>query len=173
LALKGEWEKAKQEADQTAAEARRAHPEKVFQEVTSHVRYHDLFPAQLIKFTNSLDDVHFKVVRALGRNPVWNVQNTQPDTNTVIIHAEIKSFGGRKNVVLVLGQTADNEVAIYFKLIELTLDTKIGLSLTGVSEDSYTPLHRKHVSALRVPFVEKQRAASLQEFRKRIEDELH
>ena len=173
LALKADWEKAKQESEQVAAEARREHPEKVFQTFASRVPNNDLFEPQLMRFSNSLHTVSAAVVRALGSNPEWNVSPAgKPDVDTVVIHAGIKSFASRKNVVLVAGQTADNEVALYFKLFEYTLDTKIQVSLSGVSDDSYTPLHPQRVSAVRAPFVEKQRATSIQNFKKRIEDEL-
>jgi tetratricopeptide (TPR) repeat protein len=173
LAFKSSLEKAKQEAEQLAAEARRHHPEKVFQAVASRLPNNELFEPQLMRFTNSLKAVSAGLVRALGRNPEWNVSPTSnPDMDTAVIHAGIKSFASRKNVVLVVGQTTDSEVALYFKLFEYTLDTKIQVSLGGVSDDSYTPLHPQRVSALRAPFVEKQRAASIQEFKKRIEDEL-
>lgn len=173
LAFKSDWTKAKREADQAAAEARRKRPEKVFQQITERLANNDLFQPQVMHFSNSLDTVSAAVVRALGRNPEWGVSPvSKPDADTAIIHAEIKSFGGRKNVALVAGQITDTEVTIYFKLFEYTLDTKIQVTLSGVSEDSYRPLHAQHVSAVRAPFVEKQRATSIQEFKKRIEEEL-
>jgi tetratricopeptide (TPR) repeat protein len=176
LALRSEWEKAKQEADRIAAEARRTHPEEVFREtaVRLQLQYHDLFQSQTMRFSNSLDKVHAGILRALAREPAWVVSSdNKPDEETVVMQGQIKSVGGRKNLFLVAGQTADNEVAIYFKLIELTLDTKILLNLNGLREESYIPLHPQHVSAVRAPFVEKQRTTSLQDFKKRIENELH
>lgn len=66
-----------------------------------------------------------------------------------MVQAEIKSFGGRKTAVIVAGQTTDNEVTVYFKLLEFTLDTKIEITLRGIPDSSYVPLHPQHVSGVR------------------------
>jgi len=113
------------------------------------------------------------VLRALGRKPEWTIrQNDKADDDTQTILADIKRFGSKHNVVLVASQTAENEVTVYFKLFAFVLGDTIQLSLSGISEDSYKPMHSEYVSAARAATVEKNRARDIQEFKKRIEDEL-
>lgn len=161
------------DAAEAAAIARREHPVKVFAELSSRHPNNELFAPQLMRFTNSLFEVHEAIVRALARKPAWKVgRDEATDPDTAVIQAGLWSFTERQSVVLVAGQTSTNEVAVHFKIFHSVLDTKVQINLTGVSDDSYVPLHPQRVSALRAPFAGKQRTAAIQEFRKRIEDEL-
>jgi len=173
LTLKTELEKGEREAASAKAEARRNNPEKVLSNVTSSQPYKDLFPVNVMRFTNSLEAVRAAVTRGLGRKPEWSIrQDGKRDDDTVVIFADTRGFGWKQNVALVVGQTTDTEVTVCFKIFAYTLGENIQITIGGVTDESYKPLHPKYVSALRAPFVEKQRASDIQAFKKRIENEL-
>jgi hypothetical protein len=112
------------------------------------------------------------VVRALGNKPEWTIRrNEKVDGDTVIIDAELKGVLSKHNALLVVGQTADSEGVVCFKLISLTLGNNIQLSLSGISEDSYKPLHPQYVSAGLTGTVEEKRTREIEEFKKRITDQ--
>src|ERR1043166_164135 len=170
LTLKTSLQAAKERAEQAAVEARRDAPRKLLDETVSHVRYQELFPTETMHFDGAIDNVRDSVIRALGRKPEWSVsKNQKMDDSALLIYAELKGLGSRQKLFLTLGQTTDMEVTICFKLFEYTLDENVHLSLTGISEDSYKPLHTQHVAGVRSLFVQRQRAGDLQELRKRIQ----
>jgi tetratricopeptide (TPR) repeat protein len=172
LALKRELEREQQSVLQTKAEARRELPQKVFEQTVTRISHHDLFPSQKMSFAGSLADARGKITEALGRNPAWNIRrNDTPDAEVAIVQAEIKGFGSRQSAVVIAGQTADNEVTIYFKLWTYTLGNNIQVGLTGISDDSYKPLHLSYATTLTAPTIERRRARELEEFKKRLESE--
>jgi PEGA domain len=166
--------KVEQAAATARAEARRNRPQKVLQDVASRFRHNELFEAQAMRFNGSLDAVRAGVVRALGRKPAWSiVRDDRQDADTLLLLADAKGFGWKQNVVLVVGQTADNEVVVTFKLFAFILGGNIQLSLSGVSEDSYQPKHPRYASPPSMASVlEKNLSHDTQEFKKRIEEEL-
>jgi hypothetical protein len=172
LALKRELEKEHQSVLQAKAETRRELPKKVFEQTVTRLPHHDLFPSDKMSFAGSLSDARTKIVEALGRNPAWSIRrNDTPEQEVAVIQGEIKGFGSRQNVLMVLGQTADNEVAAYFKLWIYTLGNNIKIGLGGISDESYTPLHLSHANALTALTIERRRTRDLDDFKKRIEAE--
>jgi hypothetical protein len=172
LSLKRRLEEEQQAVLQAKAEARRELPQKVFEQTVTRISHHDLFPSQKMSFPGSLADAQRKITEAFGRNPVWNVRRTdRAEPEVAVVQAEIKGFGSRQNVLMVLGQTAENEVTVHFKLWIYTLGNNIQVGLTGISDDSYKPLHLSYATALTAPTIERRRARELEEIKKRLESE--
>jgi tetratricopeptide (TPR) repeat protein len=183
LALKAELENSQRAAqeqqarvDQAAAaaraDARRKHPENVFQGVVGQLRHQELFETQRMRCNGTLDTVRSAVMRALGRKPEWSAsRDEKPDPDAVLITAATKGFGWKQNVVLVAGQVADNEVTVCFKLFGFILGENVQFSLSGISDESYKPAPPRDASA-RLSLAERNLARATQDFKKRLEEEL-
>lgn len=170
--LKRELERSLQAVAAARAEARRNRPLKLLPELSAKIKYDELFTPQVLRFNGLLDVVRGGVVRALGRKPAWTVtQNVAVDDDTAVIRAELKNLGSRYGVVAVVGQTAEHEVTVCFKLFAYLLGDNIQFTLQGITEDSYLPMHPQFVGGLRAATIESTRAHDLQEFKKRLEDE--
>ena len=173
LALQRDLEKDMQSAAQARAQARREFPARTFQERVSRLPQSDLFPAQKIEFSGKMATARAALVRALGKNPAWSVRrNDTADPDTAIIQAEIKSLGSRQSAFFVVGQTTDNTVEIHFKLWLYSLGGNIQIGLTGISDESYKPVHPSFAPSTAAASIEQRRTRDLQEFRKRLEAEL-
>jgi len=170
LALKRDLEKDRQAAAEAQAQVRRELPRKVFEEAVQRLPHHDLFSSQESKLAGPVKEVRDKIIEALGRNPAWNVARLdKPDDDVSVIHADIKGFGSRQSAVVVVGQTADNEVIVYFKLWTFTLGSNIQIGLSGLSDSSFKPLHSSYATPLSAPSVERRRLREIEEFKKRLE----
>jgi hypothetical protein len=170
LALKRELEKELQSFLQAVAEGRRALPQKIFEETEANFPHKDLFPAQTMQFTGELATVRARIVERLSGNPAWNIgRNEVVDQDVVLVQAAIRSFGIRQNTLLVIGQTAENEVTVHFKLWIYTLSNKVQITLGGVSDDSFVPLHSSS-PAIGAIGAEGRRNRYLEEFKKRIQE---
>ena len=173
LALKSDLEKDMQSAAQAKATARREQPAKIFQERVSHLKHSELFPSQKMEFTGQIGAARAALVRALEKNPSWNIrQNVTEDEDTASIQADIRGLASRQAVYLVVAQTADNTIEVHFKLFLYSLGSNIHIGLTGISEDSYKPMHSFFATPASAASVEHRRTRDLQEFRKRLEVEL-
>ena len=173
LALKQMLDKEQQSLARARAEARRELPGKVFEQAMIKFPHHELFPSEKMQFTGELASIHTRLVEILERNPAWNVRRQEVTQQGVaIVQAEIKGFGSRQTVLLVAGQTAENEVTIHFKLWTYTLGNNIQVGLTGISDDSYKPLHSSYATAATAPGVEQRRARELDDFKRRISNGL-
>jgi tetratricopeptide (TPR) repeat protein len=173
LALKRDLDKDKQSVAQAQAEKRREHPAQLFQERVKGLQYADLFPSQKMEVTGQLVTARASLLRALGKNPTWNIQrNDKADEDTAIIQADTKSFGSRQSVFIVVSQTSENTVEVHFKLWLFALGNNIQLTLGGIPDESYHPLHSSYAPPERSASIEQRRARGLQEFRKRLDAEL-
>ena len=170
LALKRDLKKDQQAATEAQAQARRELPRKVFEDAVQRLPHHDLFPSQETKLTGQMASVRTKIVEALARNPSWNLaRNDTVDENVTIIHADIKGFGTRQSAVVVVGQTADNEVVVHFKLWTFTLGSNIQIGLSGISDSSFKPLHSSYATPLSAASVERRRQTEIEQLKKRLE----
>ena len=184
LALKSELEKEKRSADeqqarnkqaaaaaqaktqQARAEDRRQRPEKLLNEVSSRIRHHEFFDNELSRFRGSVETVHMAVLNALGRDPQWSVlRDDKMNDDLRVIVAELRGVLSMQRVVVVTGQTGEDDVLICFKLFLLT-------GLRGSSEDSYLPFHAKNESGTRAEMINKRLRRDIQGFKKRIDDEV-
>ena len=173
LALKQMLEKEQQSIAQARAEARRELPGKVFEQAVMKFSHHELFPSEKMQLTGELASIRTQLVEILERNPAWNVRRQEVTQQGVaIVQAEIKGFGSRQTVLLVAGQTAENEVTIHFKLWTYTLGNNIQVGFTGISDDSYKPLHSSYATAATAPGVEQRRVRELDDFKRRISNGL-
>ena len=182
LAIKERLERAKAEADERRAQeekekaeakasARLAHPQRVLQNISNRIRYAELFQTETMHAGGAVDDVLAKVQRALKHKPEWAFIPSKSDADTAIIEGDLNSIGTKRHLVMVLGQTSDADVSICFKLIQRVLDSKVQLNLSGITDDSYVPLHPQYISnGLRSP--EREQAAAVQALKQRIQDEL-
>ncbi len=170
LALKRELEKEQQTVAEAQAKVRRERPRQVFEDAVQRLPHHDLFPAHESKFTGQVSEVRAKIMAALARSPEWNVTrlNKQED-EVVVIQADIKSLGSRHNAVLVIGQTAENEVVVHWKLWMFVWSGNISLSLSGISDSSYKPLHSSHATAFGGAMMDRRRQNEIDQFKKRLE----
>jgi hypothetical protein len=161
------------EADARAKEeARRKLPHEVFAQTLRGHRYHELFNEHVMVVKGSRDTVVEAVVRALSRNPEWTVgRNQTPDSEIEIIQAERKFIGMKYNAALVAGQTADNEVTMYFKILTFIIGGKIEISLGGISGGGYVPYHPQH-SSVSPNAIATQISRDVDQFKLRIEREL-
>ncbi len=170
LALKLALEKEYQSFLQAVAEGRRALLRKIFEETEANFLHKDLFPAQTMQFTGELSTVRARIVEKLSGNPAWNIgRNEIVDQDVAIVQGAIRSFGIRQNTLLVIGQTAENEVTVHFKLWIYTLSNKVQITLGGVSDESFVPLHSSS-PAIGAIGAEGRRARYLEEFKKRIQE---
>lgn len=170
LALKHELVKEQQVVLEAQTKARRERPRKVFEDAVQRFPHHDLFPSHESKLTGQVSEVRAKFLAALAKSPEWNVtRRDMPEDEVAVIQADIKSLGSRQNAVLVLGQTADNEVTVHWKLWMFTLSGNITLSLSGISDGSYKPLHSSYATALGGMTVERRRQHEIDQFKKRLE----
>lgn len=173
LTLKQLLENEQQSIAQSRAQARRELPGKVFEQMVMRVPHHDLFPSEKMQFAGDLASIRTRLVEVLERNPAWNVRRQEVTQQGIaIVQAEIKAFGSRQTALLVAGQTADNEVTLHFKLWTYTLGNNIQVGFTGISDDSYKPLHPSYATAAAAPSVEQRRARELDDFKKRISNAL-
>ena len=173
LTLKRDLEKDMESAAQAQAEARRALPARTFQERVSRLAHSNLFPSQRIELTGQMEPARAAIVRALGKSPSWTVRRNEVGSDgTAIIQAEVKSFGSRHSVFFVIGQTTDTTVEVHFKLWFFALGGNIQIGLSGISDESYKPVHPSFEPATAAASVEQRRARDLQEFRKRLDAEL-
>lgn len=170
LALKRELEKEQHTAAEAQAKARRERPRQVFEEAVQRLHQHDLFPAHESKFTGQVSEVRAKIMTALAKSPEWSVTLLdKKDDEVVVLQADIKSLGSRQNAVLVIGQTAENEVVVHWKLWMYVLGANISLSLSGISDGSYKPLHSSYTTPLGGLTVERRRQNEIDQFRKRLD----
>jgi len=173
LALKREVTSELQRVTLNAVEKRRTHPQEIFNEMTTNTRFNELFETQTLQFKGSLETVRTAIVRAVSRKPAWTIRvNDKPDTDTAVFHLDASGFGSKQNAVVVVGQTADNEVTVHFKIFQFVLGNNIQLSFSGFSQDSYQPLHPRFATEARAASVQRNLAHDIQDFRTRIEDEL-
>lgn len=183
LALKGDLETARRAADEqrakeeqaaaaARAEARLNHPQKVFEGIMNRTQYNELFKTEWVRLKGSLDTVHSGVVRSLGRKPEWSVRrDAKTDTDTMIMQADHKGLGSKHTVVLVVGQITDGEVMIYFKLFSYALGNQIQITLSGISDESYKPVHPRFYPDVLAATIEQKQARHVEEFKKRITEE--
>ena len=170
LALKRELEKEQHTAAEAQAKARRERPRQVFEEAVQRLHQHDLFPAHESKFTGQVSEVRAKIMTALAKSPEWSVTLLdKKDDEVVVLQADIKSLGSRQNAVLVIGQTAENEVVVHWKLWMYVLGANISLSLSGISDGSYKPLHSSYTTPLGGLTVERRRQNEIDQFKKRLD----
>jgi hypothetical protein len=102
------------------------------------------------------------------------IRDEKPDSDTVLITSATKGFGWKQNVVLVAGQVADNEVTVCFKLFGFILGDNVEITLNaGITDDSYKPSPPRNVSLLQSSIAERNLARNTQDFKKRLEEELH
>ena len=71
--------------------------------------------------------------------------------------------------MLAIGQTAENEVTVHFKLWIYTRSNKVQITLGGVSDESFVPLHSSS-PAIGAIGAEGRRTRYLEEFKKRIQE---
>jgi len=153
-------------------EARRKLPLEVFAQTLRAKPHHALFNEHAMVVKGSRDAVVEAVIRALSRNPEWNAgRNQTPDSEVEIIQADRKFIGMKYHAVVVVGETADNEVTIYFKIITFIAGGKIEISLSGISGGGYVPYHPQHSSVSPVS-IATQVARDVAQFKLRIEQEL-
>jgi hypothetical protein len=172
IAFRKEIDDAKNARLEEQAQAARNRPQKLLEEIASHIRHSELFELQFMRLHGTPSEVRTGVMRGLGSKPEWRItRDAEADPEVLTIQAERKAFGSRHNVVLTIGQTGENEVTMCFKLLRFTLGEKLQLSLSGFSDDSYKPLHPNYVSATRAAGIGKELARDLEEFRKRLQDE--
>jgi hypothetical protein len=170
LTLKQDLEKEQQAVAAAEAQAKRELPRKAFEEAVQRLPHHDLFPSQESKFTGQAKTVRDKILEALARTPTWNVARLdKPDDNVSVIHADIKGFGSRQNAIIVVSQTAENEVAVHWKLWTFTLGSNIQIGLSGISDSSFRPLHTSYATPLGAASVERRRQTEIEQFKKRLE----
>jgi tetratricopeptide (TPR) repeat protein len=175
-AAKEAFEKRKSETDRerTAAKAeqRRNRPREVLTQITTPMRFNELFEEQTIRYNGSLPTVRAALVQALGRTPKWSiVRNENSGGDILIIQSDLKGLIWRQNLVLVAGQTATNEVVISFKLFHFTLGINFA-EQSKIVEDGFMPLHPQYASKPLAKSVESRRLRSIEEIKKRIEVEL-
>jgi len=185
LSLKEELTKGQAAAENEAAKAklavaaerekaRRDHPKRELEKQTSSLVYQDLFPSQSSAFAGSLETVHSAILRAFGRNPAWKIESdNKSDPDTVVLRVHRKQFGAKQEATLVLGQTSENEVTVWFKLFSLTLGFDDGLVLKTPPGELYKPVDRRYFADRYAQTMDGIRTSNLQEFNKRIEEELH
>jgi tetratricopeptide (TPR) repeat protein len=170
-------EKKKAEADkamaEAKAEARRNRPRELFQQITGRMPHNELFEEQTMYFNGSLTTVREAVARALERTPKWSIfHNDSPDSDTHVTQCGLRGLGWKQNVVLVAGQTENNDVTIRFKLFQFALAGKVQIGLSGVSDDGYMPVHPQYALGQDASLIETRRTRAIREFKKRIEEEL-
>ncbi len=133
----------------TLAAGRRELPWTIFEETQASFPHKDLFPVQKMQFTGQLAMVRARITERLTRDPAWSFgRNEVVDPDVAVMQAGIKSFGLRQNTLLVLGQTGENEVTIYFKLGIYTLANKVQITIGGASDESFVPLHPSSSAAI-------------------------
>jgi tetratricopeptide (TPR) repeat protein len=174
---KEEAERKKAEADKAMVEAkaelRLNRPKELFQQITTRMPLNELFEEQTLYFNGSLAAVREAIARALERAPKWTIlQNQNPDSDTHLIQCGLRGLGWRQNVVLVAGQTDNNDVTIRFKLFQFALAGKAQAGLSGISDDGYMPVHPQYALGQDASFIETRRSRAIREFKKRIEEEL-
>lgn len=157
---------ARSKADAAQAAARRIRPQELLQETTRKIQYDELFEPQTMRFMGSLETVRVGVARALAAKPEWSgLQNEALDADTVVLKAENKGLLTKHIVVLVVGQSADNEVTVCFKLFSLLT--------SGLGESSYVPRHPRFLPSFNAEPIEAALSKDISDFRKRLEAELH
>jgi hypothetical protein len=170
VTLKQDLQKEQQAIAAAQAQARRELPGKTFEEAVQRVAHYNLFPSHEVKLTGQKSEVRKKIIEALSRAPVWTVTQFGKQSEEVSVHqAETKSFGTRQSAIIVIGQTAENEVAVHWKLWTFTLSGNINLTLGGISDNSYTPLHTTYATPLTAATVERRRQNEIEQFKKRLE----
>jgi hypothetical protein len=170
LALKRDLEKEQQAIMAAQAQARRELPGKSFEDAVQRVPHHNLFPSHETKLTGQKSEVRKKIIEALSRAPVWTVTQFGKQSEEVsVLQADTKSFSTRQSAIIVIGQTAENEVAVHWKLWTFTLSGNINLTLGGISDNSYTPLHTTYATPLTAATVERRRQNEIELFKKRLE----
>ena len=173
LAFKRTVAEEKKRLDQSLAAKRRAHPQQIFRTMSEKYQYDELFEAQTLQFKGTLETVRNAIIAGLARKPSWNLTgNHKRDDDTSVLQFETQGFGSKHSALVVAGQTADNEVSVYFKIISLSLGSNIQIGFTGISEESYKPMHPRYVPEARVPAIQRNLARDTQDFRVRIEDEM-
>jgi hypothetical protein len=170
LALKRDLEKEQQAIMAAQAQARRELPGKSFEEAVQRVPHHNLFPSHEAKLPGQMREVRKKIIEALSRAPVWTVTQFGKQSEEVsVLQADTKGFSTRQSAIIVIGQTAENEVTVHWKLWTFTLSGNINLTLGGISDNSYTPLHPSYATPLTAATVERRRQNEIEQFKKRLE----
>jgi hypothetical protein len=170
LALKQDLQKEQQAVAAAQAQVRRELPRKEFEDAVQRVPHHNLFPSHEAKLPGQISEVRKKIAEALGRAPAWTVIQFGKQSKEVSVYqADTKSFGTRQSAIIVIGQTAENEVAVHWKLWTFTLSGNINLTLGGISDSSYTPLHTSFATPLTASTVERRRQNEIEQFKKRLE----
>jgi hypothetical protein len=170
LALKQDLQKEQQAIAAAEAQARRERPRQAFEDAVQRVAHHNLFPSHEAKLSGQKSEVRKKIVEALSRTPVWTVIQFGKQSEEVSVYqADTKSFGTRQSAIIVIGQTAENEVTVHWKLWTFTLSGNINLTLGGISDSSYTPLHTSYSTPLTAATVERRRQNEIEQFKKRLE----
>ncbi len=156
------------------AEARRQHPQQVLQATVAGVRHQDAFPTQSLRVKGSVASVRSSLLAIFRTNkPEWPVKSERPaDADTVILEVTSKSVTMRRHVFFVIGQTGENEVVIAFKLFAYVLGEKIGISLSGFSDESYIPMNSRFFTQGRVKTIDGDYTRESMELVKQIEDAL-
>lgn len=153
LALKSTLEKAQRDDDerqarekkaakQAEAAARRNRPLNGLLQVSRGMKYQELFAPQTLRHQGTLDSVRAAVVRAFGQKPEWNIERSEKLKNdTEVFQAGASGKGWMQNVVLVFGETEDNEVTICFKLFAFVVGE-------GQESGFFKPLHPQYATTI-------------------------
>ncbi len=170
LNLKQELTKEIQAVEASEATARRELPRRILERAIKDVSHQNLFPMEELERKGEFSSVRARIIEGLERTPSWNIRRNETASKDVaVIQAETKGFGSRQSAIVIVSQTAKNEVTILFKLCIYTLSGNFQVGLTGISDDSYKPLHPSFAAPGTVANVERRRARELDEFRKKID----
>jgi hypothetical protein len=133
-------------AAKAKAEARKLRPEKVFLQLTDKIRNSHLADPKGVRIKSSVKDVRETVRAALAAEPKWKIL-TDKDVEPEIFYVEAEYrnvFLGNRFVVLVGGQSADNEVLLFYRVWAFSLGKNINLNTVGrgplIYDESYEPV---------------------------------
>ncbi len=164
LALKEELLKG-QRAAEAKAEVRRNRPQKLLTEATASLEHDALFEPQILRFKGSLIALRSGVFRAFLRKPDFSIQQTdRAELEAIVIKAETKDRATPKTVVLVVGQTAESEVTVCFKLF--------GFVQGDIELGTFLPMHTRFAKEIPAAKIEEMRAKDISDFKERLMAEL-
>jgi hypothetical protein len=135
-------------------------PKKVFERQLKLIRYSDLFDSHEFRSAKSFKDVSTAIFNAFqNERPEFRVtQHASPEPETFFIEAvqelstALATSAGRRQCVIIGGQTKDDETQILCKILEFKTEAvnklSIGALIGAPGQVNYVPIHASPIGSL-------------------------
>jgi hypothetical protein len=144
-----------------------------FSQTTDRIKDATLFDTHRWTVQGKITTVNAALLRSFDKPPMrWTMQR-QTAADPTIFHCDGKGvLFGRRSCVVLTSQVSPDEVHVHAKFWDYVLGGKINLSLQGVSDDSFVPVHPRYYLPTQPGAAEKRRRELAETFWTTFQNEL-